>query len=78
VRPTARSASWRIARRPSRRGKTLAWDKEAGRLKRLPTADFEFVRAGRGLAASYRVASLAAEGMAALAPWRMASAEASR
>lgn len=49
----------------SRRGKTLAFDKEAGRLKRLPTADFDYGVQGI-LVASYRLASLAAEGMAAL------------
>ena len=47
----------------SRRGKTLAWDKEAGKLKRLPTADYEYGAQGI-LVASYRLASLAAEGMA--------------
>ena len=49
----------------SRRGKTLAWDKTAGRLKRLPTADYEYGVQGI-LVASYRVASLSAEGMATL------------
>ena len=49
----------------SRRGKTLAWDKEAGRLKRLPTSDYEAGVQGT-LIASYRLASLAAEGMATL------------
>ncbi len=48
----------------SRRGKTLAFDKEAGRLKRLPTADFDYGVQGI-LVASYRLASLSAEGMAA-------------
>ena len=48
----------------SRRGKTLAFDKEAGKLKRLPTADYEYGVQGI-LVASYRMASLAAEGMAA-------------
>ena len=49
----------------SRRGKTLAWDKAAGKLKRLPTADYEYGVQGI-LVASYRVASLSAEGMASL------------
>ncbi len=50
----------------SRRGKTLAFDKEAGKLKRLSTADFEAGVQGV-LIASYRLASLSAEGMATLA-----------
>ncbi len=49
----------------SRRGKTLAFDKEAGKLKRLSTADFEAGVQGV-LVASYRMASLSAEGMATL------------
>lgn len=49
----------------SRRGKTLAWDKEAGKLKRLPTSDYDYGVQGT-LVASYRVASLSAEGMATL------------
>ena len=51
----------------SRRGKTLAFQKEAGKLKRLSTADFEYGVQGI-LVASYRLASLAAEGMATLDP----------
>lgn len=51
----------------SRRGKTLSWDKEAGRLTRLPTEDYEFGVQGI-LVASYRIASHAALGMASLAP----------
>jgi NAD(P)-dependent dehydrogenase (short-subunit alcohol dehydrogenase family) len=51
----------------SRRGKTLAWDKEAGGLKRLSTEDFAYGAQGI-LVASYRLASLAAEGMAGLEP----------
>ena len=51
----------------SRRGKTLAWDKEAGKLKRLATEDYEYGVQGI-LVASYRLASLAAEGMATLEP----------
>lgn len=47
----------------SRRGKTLAFDKEAGKLRRLPTTDYEYGVQGV-LVASYRVASLSAEGMA--------------
>jgi NAD(P)-dependent dehydrogenase (short-subunit alcohol dehydrogenase family) len=49
----------------SRRGKTLAFDKAAGKLKRLPTADYEYGVQGT-LVASYRLASLSAEGMATL------------
>lgn len=49
----------------SRRGKTLAWDKDAGKLKRLPTSDYDYGVQGT-LVASYRVASLSAEGMATL------------
>lgn len=51
----------------SRRGKTLSWDKEAGRLVRLSTEDYEFGVQGI-LVASYRVASHSALGMASLAP----------
>ena len=51
----------------SRRGKTLAFDKEAGKLKRLSTADYEYGVQGI-LVASYRIASLSAEGMAGLDP----------
>ncbi|MBN8500175.1 MAG: SDR family oxidoreductase [Sphingomonadales bacterium] len=51
----------------SRRGKTLAFDKEAGRLKRLPTEDYIYGVQGI-LVASYRIASLSAEGMAGLDP----------
>ena len=47
----------------SRRGKTLAFDKAAGKLKRLSTTDYEAGVQGV-LVASYRVASLSAEGMA--------------
>jgi enamine deaminase RidA (YjgF/YER057c/UK114 family) len=62
----------------SRRGKTLAWDKEAGKLKRLSTADYEAGVQGV-LVASYRLASLSAEGMADLpSRSRTASAAASR
>ncbi len=49
----------------SRRGKTLAFDKEKGRLVRLPTSDYEAGVQGV-LVASYRLASLSAEGMANL------------
>ena len=48
----------------SRRGKTLAFNKEEGKLKRLSTADFDYGVQGI-LVASYRLASLSAEGMAA-------------
>lgn len=51
----------------SRRGKTLAFDKAAGKLKRLSTADYEAGVQGT-LVASYRLASHAAEGMATLPP----------
>ena len=49
----------------SRRGKTLAYDKESGGYRRTPTADYAFGVEGI-LTASYRIASIAAEGMAAL------------
>ncbi len=51
----------------NRRGKTLAFDKEAGKLKRLSTEDYAFGVHGI-LIASYRMASLSAEGMATLDP----------
>ncbi|MEN9683288.1 MAG: hypothetical protein RLZZ427_1039 [Pseudomonadota bacterium] len=51
----------------SRRGKTLAYDKEAGKLKRLSTEDYIYGVNGI-LVASYRIASLSAEGMATLEP----------
>ena len=51
----------------SRRGKTLAWDKDAGGLRRLPTADYEYGVQGI-LVASFRLAAHAAEGMAGLEP----------
>ncbi len=51
----------------SRRGKTLAYDKQAGALKRLSTEDYIYGVQGI-LVASYRIASLSAEGMAGLAP----------
>ncbi len=51
----------------SRRGKTLAFDKEAGKLKRLSTEDYIYGVNGI-LVASYRLASIAAEGMAAAEP----------
>ena len=49
----------------SRRGKTLAYDKETGTFRRTPTADYEYGVAGI-LTASYRIGSIAAEGMATL------------
>ncbi|BBB11895.1 SDR family NAD(P)-dependent oxidoreductase [Sphingopyxis sp. FD7] len=49
----------------SRRGKTLAYDKETGGYRRTPTEDYAFGVEGI-LTASYRVASIAAEGMASL------------
>ena len=51
----------------SRRGKTLAYDKEAGGLKRLSTEDYIY-GVQSILVASYRIASLSAEGMAGLEP----------
>ncbi len=51
----------------SRRGKTLAWDKEVGQLRRLSTEDYIYGVQGI-LVASYRIASLSAEGMAGLDP----------
>jgi NAD(P)-dependent dehydrogenase (short-subunit alcohol dehydrogenase family) len=51
----------------SRRGKTLAYDKAAGGLKRLSTEDYLYGVQGI-LVASYRIASLSAEGMAGLDP----------
>jgi NAD(P)-dependent dehydrogenase (short-subunit alcohol dehydrogenase family) len=51
----------------SRRGKTLAYDKVAGGLKRLSTEDYIYGVQGI-LVASYRIASLSAEGMAGLEP----------
>ena len=51
----------------SRRGKTLAWDKESGGYKRLSTEDYEFGMKGV-LVASYRIASLSALGMSTLEP----------
>lgn len=47
----------------SRRGKTLGWDKENGRYKRLATEDYAFGAEGI-LVSSYRIASLSALGMA--------------
>lgn len=49
----------------SRRGKTLAYDKESGGYRRTPTTDYAFGVEGI-LTASYRVASISAEGMASL------------
>ena len=49
----------------SRRGKTLAYDKESGGYRRTPTADYAFGVEGI-LTASYRVASISAEGMTSL------------
>ena len=51
----------------SRRGKTLAFDKETGRFKRTSTEDYEFGVQGI-LVASYRMASLSALGMSELEP----------
>ena len=49
----------------SRRGKTLAFDKATGTFRRTPTEDYAYGVAGI-LTASYRIASIAAEGMASL------------
>ncbi len=51
----------------SKRGKTLAWDKENHCYKRLPTEDYAFGAEGI-LVASYRIASHAALGMANAEP----------
>lgn len=51
----------------SKRGKTLAWDKENHCYKRLPTEDYAFGAEGI-LVASYRIASHSALGMANAAP----------
>ncbi|MGB3739403.1 MAG: SDR family oxidoreductase [Pontixanthobacter sp.] len=47
----------------SKRGKTLGWDKDNGRYKRLSTEDYAFGAEGI-LVASYRIASHSALGMA--------------
>ncbi|WP_077145121.1 SDR family oxidoreductase [Sphingopyxis sp. KK2] len=49
----------------SRRGKTLAFDKASGGFRRTPTEDYAYGVAGI-LTASYRIASISAEGMATL------------
>lgn len=49
----------------SRRGKTLSFDKESGKYRRTPTEDYAYGVNGI-LVASYRIASLAAEGMAGI------------
>jgi NAD(P)-dependent dehydrogenase (short-subunit alcohol dehydrogenase family) len=49
----------------SRRGKTLAFDKASGRFRRTSTEDYAYGVAGI-LTASYRIASISAEGMATL------------
>lgn len=49
----------------SRRGKTLAYDKATGTFRRTPTEDYAYGVAGI-LTASYRIGSIAAEGMATL------------
>jgi NAD(P)-dependent dehydrogenase (short-subunit alcohol dehydrogenase family) len=51
----------------SKRGKTLAFDKDSGGYKRTSTEDYEFGVQGI-LVASYRMASLSALGMAGLDP----------
>ncbi len=51
----------------SRRGKTLGWDKENGRYKRLPTEDYAFGAEGI-LVSSYRISSHSALGMANAEP----------
>lgn len=51
----------------SKPGKTLSRDRETGKYRRYSTADYEYSAQGV-LIASYRVASIAAEGMATLEP----------
>lgn len=51
----------------SKRGKTLGWDKEAGRYKRTSTEDYAFGTEGI-LVSSYRIASISALGMANAEP----------
>ncbi|MET0180638.1 MAG: SDR family NAD(P)-dependent oxidoreductase [Novosphingobium sp.] len=51
----------------SKGGKTLSWDKEKGAFKRMSTEDFSASSEGI-LVATYRVASIAALGMASLDP----------
>ena len=51
----------------SRRGKTLAFDKTSGGFRRTSTEDYAYGVNGI-LVASYRIASIAAEGMATLDP----------
>ncbi|WP_293682419.1 SDR family oxidoreductase [uncultured Phenylobacterium sp.] len=51
----------------SKGGKTLAYDRETGRYRRFSTEDYAFSAQGI-LIASYRIASLSAEGMAGLEP----------
>jgi NAD(P)-dependent dehydrogenase (short-subunit alcohol dehydrogenase family) len=51
----------------SGRGKTLGWDKETAAFKRMPTEEFERGMLGIGVA-SYRMASIAALGMAGAEP----------
>jgi NAD(P)-dependent dehydrogenase (short-subunit alcohol dehydrogenase family) len=51
----------------SKGGKTLSWDKENGRYKRLSSEDYSFSVEGI-LTASYRMASLSALGMVSLDP----------
>ena len=50
-----------------RKGKTVSRNKETGELSRFPTADYAFAAEGI-LIASYRVASIAALGMAGTEP----------
>jgi NAD(P)-dependent dehydrogenase (short-subunit alcohol dehydrogenase family) len=50
-----------------RSGKTVGWDKATGAFKRFPTEDYAFAAQGI-LIASYRMASIAALGMAATEP----------
>jgi NAD(P)-dependent dehydrogenase (short-subunit alcohol dehydrogenase family) len=51
----------------SKGGKTLSYDRETGRYRRFSTEDYAFSAQGI-LIASYRIASLAAEGMAGAEP----------
>lgn len=50
-----------------RNGKTVSWDKATGAFKRFATEDYEFAAQGI-LISSYRLASIAALGMAATEP----------
>lgn len=61
----------------SKRGKTISRNRETGELTRLSTEDYAYSADGI-LVASYRMASLAALGMASLVRWPTTNAAASR